>query len=119
VGFSAVPSSLSLGDVVLDMDSRRVTLQGTDVMLRTKEFDLLARLVGEPDAAVSGEALMVDVWDENWVGSTTLNVQVASLRSKVGRGGTTARIPTIRTLRGYGFRLDHPTRCRASKAGGR
>jgi DNA-binding response OmpR family regulator len=65
------------------MGSRRVTLQGTDVMLRTKEFDLLARLVREPDAAVSREVLMVDVWDENWVGSTkTLDVPVASLRSK-------------------------------------
>jgi DNA-binding response OmpR family regulator len=120
VGSSAAVSSLALGDLVLDMGSRRVTIGGTEVTLRTKEFDLLARLAREPDAAVSRETLMSDVWDENWVGSTkTLDVHVASLRSKISAGGTTARVPTIRTLRGFGYRLEHPDRSRANRAGGR
>lgn len=120
VGPTAASSLLSLGDLVLDMGSRRVTIQGAEVTLRTKEFDLLARLAREPDAAVSRETLMTDVWDENWVGSTkTLDVHVASLRSKMGAGGTTAHVPTIRTLRGYGYRLELPDSSRGNKAGGR
>jgi DNA-binding response OmpR family regulator len=118
VGSPAASQSLFLGDLVLDMGSRRVTIRGTEVTLRTKEFDLLARLAREPDAAVSREALMADVWDQNWIGSTkTLDVHVASLRSKIGSGGTSARVPMIRTLRGYGYRLEVPEAGRTRQGG--
>jgi DNA-binding response OmpR family regulator len=118
VGSPAASQSLFLGDLVLDMGSRRVTIRGTEVTLRTKEFDLLARLAREPDAAVSREALMADVWDQNWIGSTkTLDVHVASLRSKIGSGGTSARVPMIRTLRGYGYRLEIPEAGRKRQGG--
>lgn len=119
VGSPAASQSLFLGDLVLDMGSRRVTIRGSEVRLRTKEFDLLARLAREPDAAVSRETLMADVWDQDWIGSTkTLDVHVASLRSKIGGGDISARVPTIRTLRGYGYRLELPTGSGTNKAGG-
>ncbi|WP_297500338.1 response regulator transcription factor [Pseudonocardia sp.] len=118
VGSPAASQSLFLGDLVLDMGSRRVTIRGTEVTLRTKEFDLLARLAREPDAAVSRETLMADVWDQNWIGSTkTLDVHVASLRSKIGSGGTSAHVPMIRTLRGYGYRLELPAGSGTNRAG--
>jgi DNA-binding response OmpR family regulator len=119
VGSPAASQSLFLGDLVLDMGSRRVTIRGSEVRLRTKEFDLLARLAREPDAAVSRETLMADVWDQDWIGSTkTLDVHVASLRSKIGGGGISARVPMIRTLRGYGYRLELPAGNGTNKAGG-
>src|SRR5882762_280358 len=70
--------------------------------------ELLARLISEPDTAVSREALMSDVWDENWFGSTkTLDVHVSALRRKIAAAGERAdvRPPEIVTLRAHGYRL--------------
>jgi DNA-binding response OmpR family regulator len=53
---------------------------------------------------VTREALMSDVWDENWFGSTkTLDVHVGWLRRKLG--DDPARPTYIHTVRGVGFRL--------------
>ena len=97
-----------VGDLVIDSAARRVTMGGVEVPLRTKEFDLLARLAADPGAAVSREDLMADVWDANWFGSTkTLDVHVAALRRKLGAaGGTRVGVPQIVTLRGHGYRLE-------------
>jgi DNA-binding response OmpR family regulator len=67
----------------VDGVARQVTVSGRELTLRTKEFDLLARLVAKPDLAVSREALMADVWDVNWVSSTkTIDVHVAAVAVK-------------------------------------
>ena len=59
-------------------------MAGQEITLRTKEFDLLARLAAQPGHAISRETLMADVWDEHWLGSTkTLDVHVASLRRRL------------------------------------
>jgi DNA-binding response OmpR family regulator len=99
-----------LGDLVVDAAARRVTLAGTEVPLRAKEFDLLARLAAEPGTAVSRENLMTDVWDAHWFGSTkTLDVHVAALRRKLAAAGGAGRSgPEIVTLRGHGYRLETP-----------
>ena len=62
-----------------------------------------------PSAARS---LMADVWDENWFGSTkTLDVHVAALRRRLSEAASSveppARLPTITTLRGHGYRLEN------------
>jgi DNA-binding response OmpR family regulator len=64
-------------------------------------------------SAVSREDLMARVWDENWFGSTkTLDVTMASLRRRLQEAGEAgqvpARLPTLNTLRGHGYRLDPP-----------
>jgi DNA-binding response OmpR family regulator len=94
---------LVLGDLTVDLAARTVVRDGTELGLRAKEFDLLARLAAEAGAVVSREALMSDVWDEHWSGSTkTLDVHIAALRRKLG-----AR-PVIATVRGHGYRLERP-----------
>ena len=82
------------------------------MMLRAKEFDLLARMVAEPGAAIPRSVLMADVWDENWFGSTkTLDVHMASLRRRLSDVAASfeppAQLPTITTLRGHGHRLEN------------
>ena len=100
-------SLLTVGDLVVDVAARRVALGGTELTLRTKEFELLARLAAEAGAAVSREALMADVWDAHWYGSTkTLDVHVAALRRKLAAAPAPA--PEITTLRGHGYRLELP-----------
>jgi DNA-binding response OmpR family regulator len=98
-----------LGDLVIDAAGRRVTLVGRDLPLRTKEFELLARLAAQPGVAVSRHTLMSDVWDEHWVGSTkTLDVHMAALRRHLSTAPEGADVPMIVTLRGHGYRLDGP-----------
>lgn len=98
-----------LGDLVVDPSARRVTVAGQDLILRTKEFDLLARLAATPGQAVSRETLMSQVWDEHWYGSTkTLDVHVATLRRKLSSVDESVSLPRIVTLRGHGYRLDPP-----------
>ncbi len=94
---------VALGELAVELGARRAVLRGTEVELRPKEFDLLARLAEEVGSVVSREALMSDVWDEHWNGSTkTLDVHVAALRRKLG---PTSGVRIV-TLRGHGYRLD-------------
>jgi DNA-binding response OmpR family regulator len=106
---AAVPSVRPVGDLVVDVPGRRVTVAGRELRLRAKEFDLLARLAAQPGVALSRETLMSEVWDEHWFGSTkTLDVHVAALRRKIGEIAASApgRVPAIVTLRGHGYRLE-------------
>ena len=107
--------ALEIGDLGIDVGSRRVTVADTEVPLRTKEFDLLARLAREPDTALSRNVLMTDVWDEHWHGPTkTLDVHVAAVRKRLS-GFPNHRVPVITTLRGYGFRLELPSTAEARR----
>lgn len=93
----------------IDVSARRCRLGGTEVTLRAKEFDLIARLGRDAGAAVSRETLIADVWDVNWFGSTkTLDVHVAALRHRLAEAAARARVaaPSITTLRGFGYRLE-------------
>ncbi|MFB7359732.1 response regulator transcription factor [Streptomyces gardneri] len=84
----------------LDRKAGRVRLDGAEVALTPKEYDLLAFLTEEPGALMSREQIMEAVWDANWFGPTkTLDVHVAGLRRKL------AGAVAIEAVRGVGFRL--------------
>ncbi|KAA9160241.1 response regulator transcription factor [Amycolatopsis acidicola] len=105
-GAAAAP--VELGPLRVDVSARRVQLDGRDVVLRAKEFDLLARLAAAPGEAVSREVLMREVWDAHWHGSTkTLDVHIAALRRKLAEAAP-GQEPRISTLRGHGYRLEWP-----------
>jgi DNA-binding response OmpR family regulator len=92
---------ITVGRLRLDLPARRVYADGTEVLLRPKEFDLLAALVTRAGEVVTREQLMDEVWDENWFGPTkTLDVHVSTLRRKLGPYGQ------ITTLRGRGYRFE-------------
>ena len=98
---------LAIGDLRVDLPARRAWRAGQEVELTRKEFDLLARLAQDAGRVVTREALMSDVWDMNWFGSTkTLDVHIAWLRRKLG--DDPARPTFIHTVRGVGFRLAGP-----------
>jgi DNA-binding response OmpR family regulator len=111
-GTDGAPSVLVLGSLRIDAGARRAAVGEVEVPLRAREFDLLLRLGREPGRVVSRETLMADVWDVNWFGSTkTLDVHVASLRSKLAAAGPGAGgCPVISTVRGRGYRLEDPGR---------
>ncbi|HEY3471012.1 MAG TPA: response regulator transcription factor [Amycolatopsis sp.] len=103
---------VTVGGLTVDIAGRRATLGGREVVLRAKEFDLLARLAEQPGVAVSRETLMSEVWDAHWYGSTkTLDVHIAAVRRKLASAaGPGDEVPRIATLRGHGYRLEDPTR---------
>jgi two-component system response regulator RegX3 len=89
-----------LGTLELDRRQRRVRLNGAEVTLTAKEFDLLTLLAEDPGAVYTRDQILEQVWDPHWFGPTkTLDVHVASLRKKLGDPGW------IETVRGVGFRL--------------
>ncbi|MEM9037114.1 MAG: response regulator transcription factor [Actinomycetota bacterium] len=92
--------SQDLGDLQIDRRQRKVTVEGDEIQLTPKEFDLLSHLAEDPGAVRTREDILRAVWNENWWGSTrTLDVHVAGLRRKLGRP------ELIETVRGVGFRL--------------
>jgi two-component system, OmpR family, response regulator RegX3 len=93
-----------VGPLRLDRRARRVHVDGEEIALTPKEFDLLELLLREPGAVYRREAIIDEVWDTNWYGSTrTLDVHVAALRRKLGDAAW------IETVRGVGFRLGAPS----------
>ena len=87
--------------LTIDRKAARVRLDGEEVSLTPKEYDLLAFLTEEPGALMSREQIMEAVWDANWFGPTkTLDVHVAALRRKL------AGAVVIEAVRGVGFRLE-------------
>jgi two-component system, OmpR family, response regulator RegX3 len=98
---------LTVRELRIDTQARRAWLAEAELDLTRKEFDLLARLAVDAGRVVTREALMSDVWDVNWFGSTkTLDVHVAWLRRKLGDDPAAPRY--IHTVRGVGFRLADP-----------
>jgi two-component system response regulator RegX3 len=100
-GVSAIAQDQVIGSLRLDRDGRRVFLEGAEIALTPKEFDLLSLLASRPGAVHTRESLISDVWDVHWFGSTrTLDVHVGALRRKLGIA------IEVQTVRGVGFRLE-------------
>ncbi|HEY3529018.1 MAG TPA: response regulator transcription factor [Nocardioides sp.] len=88
----------------VDVDAHRVHVGECEVLLTSKEFDVLAVLAANRDKVVSRSQLMSEVWTEGWYGSTkTLDVTIGRLRQKLDRAAPAERVVTVR---GVGFRLE-------------
>lgn len=93
--------TLELGPVRVQVDRRRVAVDGVDVLLTTTEFDLLTHLLRAPERVFTRDQLLGAVWGyAAAAGSRTVDVHVAQLRAKLG-----PRAP-IRTVRGVGYAAD-------------
>jgi DNA-binding response OmpR family regulator len=96
-------SVLQLGDVVVDVEGRDVTVAEAPVELTAKEFDLLAYFLGSPGIVLSRDRLLDRVWGMSYPGGTrTVDVHVGQLRRKLGRP------ELIRTVRGAGYKAVSP-----------
>jgi DNA-binding response OmpR family regulator len=100
----ATPSTLHLGDVVLDADAREVRVGDCAVQLRLKEFDLLTTLMEECNVVLSREQLLERVWGYDFYGDTrTVDVHIARLRDKLADSDL-----EIETVWGVGYKLVAP-----------
>jgi DNA-binding response OmpR family regulator len=92
-----------LSGLSVDTRTQRVTLNGEDIHLTPKEFELVVYLSADPGAVYRRQDILHDVWDTNWYGtSKTLDAHVAAIRKKLGAPSW------IESVRGVGFRFGGP-----------
>jgi DNA-binding response OmpR family regulator len=91
------------GRMQVDVRRRKVSVNGADIALTPKEFDILECLAADPGRVVSRQEILESAWDSHWYGPTkVLDVHVAALRRKLGDPGL------IETVYGRGYRLSDP-----------
>ena len=100
---STSSSSLSVGDIVIDLRGHAVSRDGVPISLTPLEFELLHTLASRPTEVFSREALLEQVWGYQYKADTRLvNVHVQRLRSKVELDVDDPKI--VLTVRGVGYR---------------
>jgi len=94
-------SVLSIGDLVLDVERRKVAVRGVEVDLTKREFDLLHYLLENKGIVLSRETLLENVWGFDFEGETNaVDVYVRFLRSKIDE---VFDLKIISTIRGVGY----------------
>ncbi len=86
----------------IDKNSHRVFVEGSEVIMPVKEYELLLFLAENPNMVFSKEHLLDRVWGIDAVGdSSTVTVHIQRIREKINRGGETY----IETVWGAGYRM--------------
>jgi len=93
--------TLKCGGLTIDRRAHKAFVDGTEMPLTLKEYDLLLLLMENSGAAFTREQLLERIWDMAYDGGTrTVDVHVQTLRTKMGRCGH-----MIETVRGVGYRF--------------
>ncbi|GLZ33818.1 DNA-binding response regulator [Lentzea sp. NBRC 105346] len=99
--------SYTVGGLVVDLDRRQATLDGRDLSLTHKEFELLAYLAARPGEVVQRAELLANLWQiPSGQDDQTLDVHLSWLRRKLGERAAQPRY--LHTVRGVGVRLVDP-----------
>jgi DNA-binding response OmpR family regulator len=105
---STEDQSVRVGGLVIDPPSRSAELDGRQLELTRKEFDMLLALTRRAGEVVSKRELLADVWQLAWGGGDrTVDVHLSWLRRKLGETAAAPRY--LHSVRGVGIRLDPPT----------
>ena len=89
------------GVLTVDQTRHTVTVNGQEVILTQKEFEVLCLLLKNKGQVLSRERLLEDVWGYAFTGeSRTVDVHIRTLRQKLGEAGA-----YIETVRGYGYKI--------------
>jgi len=97
----APASVVRVGRLTIDKQRREARVGDGELVLRTKEFDLLSALAENAGIVLTREQLLDRVWGYNFYGETrTVDVHVQHVRAKLADGG-----PSIVTVRGVGYKL--------------
>ncbi|GHH83049.1 DNA-binding response regulator [Streptomyces sulfonofaciens] len=97
---------IQVGGLSIDPLRREAELDGAQLDLTRREFDLLAFLAGRPGVVVPRRELLAEVWQQSYGDDQTIDVHLSWLRRKLGE--TAARPRYLHTLRGVGVKLEPP-----------
>ena len=92
---------LTCGDIVLDEVRHIVTVDGKQVVLTLKEYELLKLLMENAGQVFTRDILLSRIWGQDYLGETrTVDVHIGTLRTKLAKGGE-----KIETVRGVGYKM--------------
>ena len=98
--------SISAGPVVIDVERHQVSINGENIALPLKEFELLEFLVRNSGRVLTRTQLIDRVWGSDYFGDTkTLDVHIKRLRSKIEKDP--ANPVFILTIRGLGYKFEN------------
>lgn len=100
------PQVTRVGGLVVDLDSRVITLDDAELDLTRREFDLLAYLAARPDKVVPRRELLARVWHQAYGDDQTIDVHLSWLRRKLGESASDPHY--LHTVRGVGVKLVTP-----------
>jgi DNA-binding response OmpR family regulator len=103
-GTTATPPSVRSGRVEVDVAARRVLLDGRELELTVREFDLLAFFVCHPGRAYTRAELLEHVWGWSVGDLSTITVYVRRLREKIEHDPTAP--VQLQTVWGVGYRWE-------------
>lgn len=92
---------LTCGDIVLDEIRHIVAVDGKQVVLTLKEYELLKLLMENAGQVFTRDILLSRIWGQDYLGETrTVDVHIGTLRTKLAKGGE-----KIETVRGVGYKM--------------
>lgn len=96
-------TQLQAGDLVMDMDSRSVSIQNSTIALGPTEYRLLEFFLRHPNRAYTRDQLLTNVWGANvYLDERTIDVHIRRLRKALSMNGYDV---CIQTVRGHGYRF--------------
>lgn len=92
-------NTINIGNLVIDRERYVITINGEEMILPRKEFELLSLLASKPGKVFTREEIYTAVWGEQViVGDRTIDVHIRKLREKIGD-------EHIKTLKGIGYKF--------------
>ena len=99
---AAASEVLEVGGIRIDKAAHQVTIDGKEIELSYKEFELLTYFVENQGIALSREKILNNVWNYDYFGDArTIDTHVKKLRSKMGDKGE-----YIKTIWGMGYKFE-------------
>ena len=90
------------GGIVIDPEGRTVTVDGKEIELSLREYELLKYLVDNENIALSRDKILNNVWNYDYYGdSRTIDSHIKKIRHKLGKKGK-----HIQTIRGIGYKFE-------------
>jgi two-component system alkaline phosphatase synthesis response regulator PhoP len=92
-------NTITIGGLIIDRERYMITVDGKEMILPRKEFELLSLLASKPGKVFTREEIYASVWGEQVVvGDRTIDVHIRKLREKIGENH-------IKTLKGIGYKF--------------
>ena len=90
--------------ITIDENARKIYVEGQEVLLKNKEYNLFAYLYNNRNKVISKEELFANIWGDEFFSDGTLNVHIRKIREKIERNPNEPKY--IKTVWGIGYMLE-------------